>query len=217
MRFNKVFGIGLPRTGTTSLDVALNELKIPSIHFPFSFYENDDYSILNKYTCFVDTPIPMFYQKLDRLCPGSGFILTTRPLEGWLKSMEWLLSEGGSIWGWKSSYDAFNQEFFGSSNFNVELYKVCYHKFHEEVFDYFRDRDDLLILDLSLGYGYEELCKFLDVPVLQADYPRGNESRQARWLQKLAYQSGHYNKLLETIIRRCDYYVQRTQDKLKLI
>ena len=93
MRFNKIFCIGLPRTGTTSLDMALNTIGIKSIHFPFSLYETDDLSILDQYIAFVDTPIPMLYQKLDKICPGSGFILTARPLEGWLKSMEWLLRE----------------------------------------------------------------------------------------------------------------------------
>ncbi|MFM5888090.1 MAG: sulfotransferase family protein [Dolichospermum sp.] len=217
MRFNKVFGIGLPRTGTTSLNMALNELDISSVHFPFSLYETDDLSILNQYTGFVDTPIPMLYQKLDKLCPNSGFILTTRPIEGWLKSMEWLLREGRYIWEWKSSYDDFNQTFFGASNFDIELYQSRYYAFHTEVFDYFQDQENLLILDLNLGYGYEELCKFLDVPVLPTEYPRGNESRPARFLQKLAYKSGQYNKSWEKLIRRCDYYLQRTQNRFKLL
>jgi hypothetical protein len=217
MRFNKVFGIGLPRTGTTSLDIALNKLGITSLHFPFSLYENNDFSILNEYTAFVDTPIPMLYQKLDNLCPNSGFILTTRTVEGWLKSMEWLLKEGRYIWEWKSSYDDFNQEFFGANDFNLEIYQSRYYTFHREVFDYFRDRENLLVLDLNVGYGYKELCKFLDVPVLQAEYPRGNESRQARWLQKLAYKTGKYHKSCEYLLRNCDYYLQRTQEKLRLL
>lgn len=216
MRFHKIFGIGLPRTGTTSLNIALNELDINSIHFPFSLYKANDLSILNQYTAFVDTPIPMLYQKLDQLYPNSGFILTSRPLEGWLKSMEWLLREGRYIWEWKSIYDTYNQDFFGSSNFNLELYQSRYHSFHAEVFEYFKNRDNLLVLDLNLGYGYEEICKFLDVATLLAKYPRGNESRQARWLQKLAYKSGKYNQNCEKIIRRFDYYLQRTQDKLRI-
>ncbi|MFM5898404.1 MAG: sulfotransferase, partial [Dolichospermum sp.] len=98
-----------------------------------------------------------------------------------------------------------------------ELYQSRYYAFHTEVFDYFQDQENLLILDLNLGYGYEELCKFLDVPVLPTEYPRGNESRPARFLQKLAYKSGQYNKSWEKLIRRCDYYLQRTQNRFKLL
>lgn len=214
MRFNKIFGIGLPRTGTTSLYMALNELGIHTVHFPFSLYETDHLSVLDQYQGFVDTPIPMLYQKLDKMCPNAGFVLTTRPVDGWLKSMDWLLKEGRYIWQWKSSYDQFNQEFFGSSDFDLELYQSRYHTFHQEVFNHFKDRNNLLILDLKIGYGYRELCQFLDIPILSKEYPKGNESRQARWLQKLAYRSGKYHPSLEELIRKGDYYWQRVQQKL---
>lgn len=217
MKFNKIFGIGLPRTATKSLYLALNELGINTIHFPFSLYETNNLSVLDRYQGFVDTPTPMLYQKLDKFYPNSGFILTTRSIDEWLKSMDWLLKEGRYIWPWRSSYDQFNQEFFGSSEFNLELYQSSYDTFHQEVLSYFQDRNDLLVLDLDVGYGYEELCQFLDVPILSKEYPRENQSRQARWLQKLAYQSGKYHPSLEHLIRKGDYYWQRIQHKLGLM
>jgi len=214
MRFNKLFGIGLPRTGTTSLNIALNTLGIPSVHFPFSLYENNDRTILDQYTAFIDTPIPLLYQELDQLCPNSGFILTTRAVEDWLNSMEWLLTEGRKIWQWKASYDTYNQDFFGSSEFVWEQYENKYDQFHEEVYQYFQNRSNLLILDLNTQYGYQDVCEFLEIPIYRAKYPRGNESREASVLQRLAYQVRGKNSSLEYMLRRLDHYVTRTQQKL---
>jgi len=215
MRFSKIFGIGLPRTGTTSLNIALNRLGIPSIHFPFSLYEFSDFKILDQYVGFVDTPIPALYQQLDQLCPNAGFILTTRPVEQWLASMEWLLREGPYIWGRKVTYDDYLIDFWGSKNFDSSLYIARYQSFHAEVMNYFEGRDDLLVLDLDIGYGYQELCYFLDLPIPYWEYPRNNEKRPASLLQKLAYNVGKYNSTGEHWIRRLDYYSKRLQKLLK--
>lgn len=212
MRFSKIFGIGLPRTGTTSLNVALNTIGIPSIHFPFSLYELEDLSILDQYTAFVDSPIPSLYHQLDGIYPDAGFILTTRPLEQWLASMQWLLEEGPKIWEWKPVYDAYHVDFFGSARFERGSYQKTYYDFHHNVRHYFEDRDNLLILDLSIGYGYEELCHFLEIPVHQGEYPRGNEKRRVRNLQRLAHQVGRYNPSCEQLIRRLDYYMLRLKE-----
>lgn len=215
MRFSKIFGIGLPRTGTTSLNLALNHLGIPSIHFPFSLYEFSDFSILEQYVGFVDTPIPALYQQLDQLCSNAGFILTTRPVEQWLVSMEWLLREGPYIWGWKEVYDSYLVDFFGSARFEMSVYRSQYEMFHAEVMEYFKERDDLLILDLSTGYGYSELCHFLGLPLPQAEYPRGNEMREVNVLKKLAYRIGKQSPLSEHWLRRLDHYHHRLSDRIK--
>lgn len=211
MRFSKIFGIGLPRTGTTSLNTALNSLGISSIHFPFSLYQSNDLAILNKYTAFTDAPIPLLYQYLDQTYPNSGFILTKRPLEDWLNSMAWLLSEGPALWGWKAEYDHYHEEFFGSAQFEQEIYRAKYESFHVEVSNYFRGRNNLLLLDLNVGYGYSELCQFLDLPISLDPYPRSNESRGVKKLQAFAYQVGKWHKGLEKNIRKVDYYMNRIQ------
>lgn len=212
MRFSKVFGIGLPRTGTTSLNTALNTIGISSVHFPFSLYETSDLRILDKYTGFVDSPIPFLYRQLDEMYPDAGFILTTRPSEQWLTSMQWLLEEGPKIWEWKPAYDTYHADLFGSPQFELECYQKAYDNFHLEVHGYFENRDNLLTLDLSVSYGYKELCSFLEVPVHEDEYPRGNKKRHARRLQSLARQVGRYNQPCEQLIRRLDYYILRLKE-----
>ena len=215
MRFSRIFGIGLPRTGTTSLSQALNRIDIPCIHFPFDLYsEGMNGSLLSQYSAFVDAPIPMFYKNLDVRYPKSGFILTKRPFDDWMRSMEWLLSEGKQVWPWKPEYDEYHEEFFGASTFDADLYRDTYEGFHLSVKNYFATRDNLLVLDLATEYGYEELCSFLDVPLCVDAYPKGNSSRNARILQKAATKSRFFGMDLEHKIRRLDRHLNHVQTYL---
>jgi len=209
MRFSKIFGIGLPRTGTTSLCEALNQLSISSKHFPIKVFEEDDYSEVEAFTGLIDTPIPLLYKDLDRRYPNSGFILTTRSIDSWLKSMEWLFTEGRYIWHRKPIYDQYLNTFLGCSSFDRSLLKTKFEEYHKDVFNYFNNRSDLLILNLDEKYGYPEICSFLDVAVLMSDYPRGNTCRKARVLQKIAYGSKNIHPKLEMIFRRVDNYIQK--------
>src|SRR6266508_2610995 len=91
----KVFGLGLSKTGTTSLTKALNILGIRSIHFPndqqtFHELQRGEYrlSILDKYQGVSDTPVAPFFAQLDSAWPGSKFILTVRDKASWLRSAE---------------------------------------------------------------------------------------------------------------------------------
>ena len=74
---HKVFGLGLSRTGTTSLGTALNQLGINTIHYPHDAVTQRELelrsgvlSILNKYQGIVDISVVPFYHQLDRAYPG---------------------------------------------------------------------------------------------------------------------------------------------------
>ncbi|WPJ97739.1 sulfotransferase [Coraliomargarita algicola] len=88
----KVFVIGLPKTGTTSVDAALTMLGYRCRHNPFNFralamrgcyrFEPvDDWDALSNFG-------EHFYPQLDKEYPNSRFILTTREKESWLTSVE---------------------------------------------------------------------------------------------------------------------------------
>ncbi|MCS4047519.1 hypothetical protein GGQ04_002667 [Salinibacter ruber] len=86
---NKVFGIGLPKTGTTSLNAALNHLGLNSIHNPLDLrrqahegtykFDRDDWDALTNFG-------EHFYPQLDEAYPESKFILTVRDEEEWAES-----------------------------------------------------------------------------------------------------------------------------------
>src|SRR5688572_18590389 len=92
---NKVFGVGLSKTGTSSLTEALNILGIRSVHFPndertFEELRCAQYrlSVLDEYQSVTDTPVAPYFAQLDSAWPGSKFILTVRDKSEWLRSAE---------------------------------------------------------------------------------------------------------------------------------
>lgn len=93
----KVFGIGLNKTGTTSLGACLERLgyrtkgcskKLTRGLLLDGNYEDTNYTVEN-YDAFQDWPWPLIYQYLDKNWPGSKFVLTLRKdPEKWLKSLK---------------------------------------------------------------------------------------------------------------------------------
>ena len=208
----KIFGIGLPRTGTTSLHLAFQQLGIASVHFPFTLWEQHDYSLLDKYEAFCDGPIYAMYPELSDRCPDSVFILTTRPLDDWLESMEWLLKHGPNIWGWSPAYDRFHAEFFGNANFDRTLYTAAYNCHHEKVYRWTEQHQaKLLVLDTAKEYGFAELCEFLNLPILQLPYPKSNPARTPSLSLKCVERAGQIYPPLGTLGRRILSRVGRTR------
>jgi hypothetical protein len=200
-RRRKVFGIGLSKTGTSSLDRALNDLGIPSIHYPHdptTFHElasaNYRLSVLNKYQSITDIPAAPFYPQFDSMYPGSRFILTVRELDSWLDSIEhhWKFM---NEWSKRDvSFSEFTKFItacvYGSYEFGRNRFAYVYEKHHADVLSYFADRpDDLLVLNASSGEGWDELCSFLDIPTPERPYPHTNrreeKEKHSSWIKCL--------------------------------
>jgi hypothetical protein len=61
---------------------------------------------------------------------------------------------------------------FGCPGGHEDVYKKRYESHNKNVIEYFRDRpDDLLILDLASGDGWEQMCPFLGKSVLDVPFP----------------------------------------------
>lgn len=187
----KVFGIGLSKTGTSSLSAALNLLGVRSIHFPhdeqtFAELARGEYrlSILREYQSVTDTPVAPYFAQLDRAWPGSRFILTVRDRAPWLRSAEshWrLLKEHGQRADderFQAFADFINACVYGCIYFNAERFSYAYDRHVRSVCEYFADRpDDLLVLDICGGDGWERLCPFLGIPAPQdVPFPHANRS-----------------------------------------
>lgn len=184
---SKIFGIGLSKTGTTSLARALEILG----------YRTRDYLGITRYApgdlssvdlqaidandAFTDTPIPSFYRELDAAYPGSRFILTIRDREGWLKSCKKQFNQKLA----DKQNDATRQLFidlYGTNVFDEEKFAAGYDRFVAGVKEYFRDRPgDLLVLNLTAGEGWEQLCPFLGKEIPDIPFPRANVTR-IRWM-----------------------------------
>lgn len=187
MKHRKVFGLGLSKTGTSSLGEALNQLGIATLHYPcdaqtYAELRSGVYqlSILREYQALVDIPVAPYYAQLDQHYPGSKFILTTRSIDAWLRSIElhWQL-----MMVWWENYPEFKRftEFisaavYGSIAFNRERFAFAYETHVHNVQRYFADRpDDLLVIDICGGQGWAELCPFLGLPQPSTPFPHANE------------------------------------------
>lgn len=184
----KIFGIGFPRTGTTSLVQALELLGIRSIHNPSRLVPRIGDPILAQYDGFADNPIPSLYRELDELLPGSKFILTDRRVEEWLPSVAWMIEAGRKHGRWDENPDivAMHLRLYGASEFREGLFRERFLRHRSEVALHFADRPaDLLVLDLTRGDGWVELCAFLELPVPSAAFPHENRKRRSHGLAVL--------------------------------
>lgn len=180
----RVFGIGLHKTATSSLHKAFQILGFDSLHWgkgeaPKVWNEMNSYGAsrtLEKFYAASDLPIPLLYQKLDKAYSNSKFILTIRDEIKWLKSVAGLYDPNinPTRWVW-DKYPITNnlhRTLYGRIDFDPETMLARYRQHNAEVIDYFRGREDLLIMDMETGAGWGDLCKFLDQPVPNMSYPR---------------------------------------------
>ena len=156
----RYFGLGLSRTGTTSLYTAMARLGFRSYHFmnPQVWEKLDDYEFVN------DLPGPSRFEELDKRYPGSKFIYNVRDVESWLVSCEnlekrLLKASGGKHYPWMEDYQV---EIYGTPYFDESLFRQAHARHDEHVREYFQDRpDDLLIMDIINGDGYDKLIPFI--------------------------------------------------------
>ena len=189
--FNKIFNIGLPKTGTTSLNQALLELGFTSIHNPKAFrkqamegryiFDNDDWRAITNFG-------EHFYPQLDQAYPQSKFILTVRDETAWLASWKKQIGEStghevGTRYAWAQPIRRLQQalreavtgemrfthmhariDIFGAYTFHAERCLYVYRLHRKNAEEYFKDRpQDFLIMDICAGDGWEKLCPFLEI------------------------------------------------------
>ena len=178
----KIFAIGFHKTGTTSLADALELLGYKvcggiGLRDPKIAERALDLAKTNlpRFDAFQNNPWAILYRELDKLCPGSRFILTERSTDRWLASADEHFGQDDTpmrewIYG------------VGHPRGNEEIYRARFDAHYREVREYFADRpDDLLTLDVSRGGGWTQLCDFLGYEVPDVPFPHRNvKDRHAR-------------------------------------
>lgn len=171
----KVFGLGLSRTGTKSLTVALHLLGFDVVHYPTdqeslaAMIRGDGrFPLLDQYAGMTDIVTIPFLAELDALHPGARFILTVREKEDWLRSMErhWqgkpVIIPGREVTSAMRVRGFLRAAVYGCYEFNRERMAHIYDDHLTRVRVYFRDRPgDLLELDITRGEDWEKLAPFL--------------------------------------------------------
>jgi Sulfotransferase domain len=175
----KVVGVGLHKTGTTTLSVCMRHWKfkhISSDRKAFDMYVRGDISglleIAAQYDSFEDWPWPLVYREIDRRFPSSKFILTKRSNpQVWFESL------------------CKHAERTGPTNYRRIVYgKAMPHGYKEshiqryeehnaEVEAYFRDKPgQLLVVCWENGDGWDELSEFLGLERPSIPFPHANKA-----------------------------------------
>jgi hypothetical protein len=166
----KVFGIGLSRTGTTSLNKALNTLGLRSFHWRFP----PENRILR-------------FETLSRMFPNAKFIYTTRPIDTWvpavikhygaaapadlkrrLKKIAAAERPAPSLLNHAPLYHAIHHALYTEHGSWSDAYMA-----HDRtVRAYFADSARFLEFGLfSHNHGWNELCAFLNRKTPDVPYP----------------------------------------------
>lgn len=180
----KVFGIGMPRTGTTSLNAALEVLGFSSLHFAHDETTirelrdgNYRLSVLDRYDALTNLPACSVYPQLDTAFPGSKFILTVRGIDDWLASCEssWF-NKPDSVPEPGSMREFYRTLLYGCNRYHRERFRWVAESHINLVHTYFSGQKahQLLTIDLTAGEGWEALCAFLGVEVPSSPFPHAN-------------------------------------------
>lgn len=182
----RVFGIGLNKTGTSTLQHCFVALGLVPVASPsakeYSARELTNQIILDgnyeqavsiaaNYQSFEDRPwnVRDMYKRLDESFPDSKFILTVRDPNSWWKSVE----------RWITISKPHMKEMYLKHLDSPSLDKLdmvrCYQSYNDRVIEYFSGSDKLLVLDIEQGDGWEELCAFLNKSIPNIAFPHANK------------------------------------------
>jgi Sulfotransferase domain len=178
MATGRIFGLGLSRTGTTSLHAAGVILGFSAVHYPGPLATrwmagNFADETLGPFAFWTDLPVPVYFREFDRTCPGSRFIMTVREPEVWVESVERWFARTPPSSEKTLQRDLVRLICYGVFSFHRQRFLDVYKRHTDQVMEYFRDRPiDLLVLDLTKETDpWGRLCPFLDRPVPETKFP----------------------------------------------
>ena len=175
----KIFGIGLNKTGTTTLDECGKKLgyRVKGCDRDLlSDFRAGDLQhfedVISSYDLFQDWPWPLMYKYLDHAYPGSKFILTTRITDiVWLESLKKHSMRTGLR---HCRLMAYGYEY---PHQNESAFLDQYNSHNKEVREYFSGRSsDFLEICWEKGDGWDKLCSFLGKEAPCALIPHANKA-----------------------------------------
>lgn len=162
----KVFVIGLPRTGTTSMCSTLLSLNYKVAHTAYT------QTTFEQANAIADTPIFNDYKELYEHYPDSQFIYLTRDAEKWIPSIKQLLlrmynnvvrDNGGFNPIIKRCYTTIFSPFTVENINSDDFLLSCYNKHLTATTEFFKQQNcPVLFIDISKKDNYQRLLSFLN-------------------------------------------------------
>ncbi len=181
----KIFGIGYPKTGTTTLGYCFEKLGYRHQSYDMALSvqlsRGDRAAVVTAaqhYDTFEDWPWFLAYEDLDKAFPDAKFVLTKR------KNSAAYIS---SLHKHRQREGAFSPDFkephwwqdilgYPPDYWNPDLFQAQYEAHNESVLNYFANQPHkLLIVCWEKGDGWNELCTFLNKAVPEEPFPHLNK------------------------------------------
>lgn len=219
----KVFGIGLGRTGTTTLGESLRRLSFRHLGWAggdgglrrdlglLALIDEPAFTgVLDRFDSADDYPLPLMYRRLATLYPTARFVLTTRNCpERWADSIisefnRKKLNEGDNTW-YEGDLYAPDRRARLIQRYETHLAAVR---------EFFAGSPRLLEVCWERGDGWRELCGFLGLTVSQEPFPHVNKSQSEpppEIVSRLIAENRHGKLFLYLQDRQDESLVQETR------
>ena len=198
----RVVGAGLPRTGTSSLSIALGQLLGGQVHHmsaipghPFDLGPGwnlslaggtpDWHALLDGFVAAVDWPASMFWRELNRAYPDALVLLSLRDsAESWWQSADATILPYARMalapgWSEGTGLTDLLERFTGTKQWDDSAVLMAAHDRHNAAVRQAIPPDQLL--EWHAAQGWEPLCRALGVRVPDQPFPWA--SRRSEWVQ----------------------------------
>lgn len=155
----KIIGIGLGRTGTTSLAKAMQILGFTSVHCPFEVSAVDHVD----FAC-DGVVVPSIDRILEKHT-NTKLIWTVRDKQSWLDSCSRFFATPKS-----EPLASIRLSLYGDTVFNASTWSDAYDK-NVELYNSLSSKFDVLRFSPSSGEGWLELCSWLKRPIPKTPFP----------------------------------------------
>lgn len=179
----KIFGIGLNKTGTTSLGIALEILGYTNhVSYDLNLIKdwksgkfNKIHEVGDSNNNFEDWPWPLMYKRLYLRYPNAKFILTTRlSPEVWFRSLEKHAEKTGPTIARKLIYKYYLPT--ENKKAHIEFYKQ--HNNQVKAFFEKKDTNKFISICWEKGDSWRKLCGFLNLNIPNSiPFPHLNKSK----------------------------------------
>lgn len=181
-----VFGIGLSKTGTTTLNEALGDLGYRAFHQPplaRTDVASGNFALdwpwwMSGYDAATDLTTAALFNDLHKMFPNARFIYTWRDREKWLDSCQRHFTEARTERK-KSAASlanaALSRMFYGTQTFDRDLFLAAYERHEAAVHSTFEANPGFLSWGLTEDPRWEPLCDFLERPVPACPFPFSNK------------------------------------------
>jgi hypothetical protein len=202
----KILGVGLGRTGTMSLTVALRRLGFRTMHYDRvrlndildGSNPNPDFRRYDDLDAVTDIPSAYFYRELLEAYPEAKAILTVRDVDDWWRSIERHVNvlfpyKPPKLFGYDSRQRALGAsprtDPGAENHFKMLLLNMVYgstialeYLYKKKYLDHNASvvndvpPERLLVMDITAGDGWAKLCAFLGAPVPDLPFPHVHQS-----------------------------------------